>query len=314
MERERGRFRAGVVDQLRGRDEGGQGGHGDDHAVVPGDDVREEGFAEAEVGKDVDGEDALEGGVGGGEDGEAVGETGVVDQDGGMAVGGDDGGDGGEDGGGGGEVARVVVDVGVCWGTVGRPLVSRGIGALGKRTEIICRLLDIEIHDLDILGREEEDDMFPYTIAAPRDDDKILTPVPLVALPVGQDSSVQDAVDPSGQPEVHEHLEGLQGFLMAGGDGLPFAGVAREEEERQTQRRVQHRLFHQTLQGVEGEAFSVFQLSAASKGSSRYTNPRGGATGGWEALFSLFGISKENTCGALNNPWDAKPKAMKLFI
>ena len=77
----------------------------------------------------------------------------------------------------------------------------------GRRTEIVCRLLDVEDHDFNVPGCKKKDNMFPYSITASGDDHKILAPVPLVTFPIIQYTSVQNAIEPSRQPKVYEYLQ-----------------------------------------------------------------------------------------------------------
>jgi hypothetical protein len=105
-----------VIDHARGDGVAGEGGYGDDHAVVGGDHGREEGAGERVVGEGVDGEGEADVGIAGVEEGFAAGEAGVVDEDcGGCAEAGGDGGGGGGDCGGRGDVAVEVMDVRRGW-------------------------------------------------------------------------------------------------------------------------------------------------------------------------------------------------------
>ena len=67
MEGEGGGLAGAVVDEAGYGDVGGEGGDGQDQAVVGSDHGGEEGTGEAVVGEGVDGEEAREGGVGGGD-------------------------------------------------------------------------------------------------------------------------------------------------------------------------------------------------------------------------------------------------------
>ena len=92
-----GRFGGAVVYETRDGDEAGEGGDGDDGAVVCGGDGGEEFTREAVMGEGIYGKDAREEGVGRREYRVGVRDAGVKDEDCGVAVGGAEGlGDGGD--------------------------------------------------------------------------------------------------------------------------------------------------------------------------------------------------------------------------
>ena len=74
-----------IVDHVGDGEPGGEGGDGDDHAVVGRDHMREERLDDPEVGKGVDVEGEADVTGAGVEESLAAGDTGIVDDDGGVA-------------------------------------------------------------------------------------------------------------------------------------------------------------------------------------------------------------------------------------
>jgi hypothetical protein len=130
---------------------------------------------------------------------------------------------------------------------------------LGRRT-FISKLLHIQHGNLNPLLRQQMHHNLPNPVAPARHNHNFLAPHVRVALEVVRHGIVKPPAHLLQQAKHHQRLEVLPCRRVAGGCAPAFERVFAREQQREREKRVEGRVFHEARERVAGEAWGRVSL------------------------------------------------------
>lgn len=130
----------------------------------------------------------------------------------------------------------------------------------GNRT-FVREFLHVQNGNLDALLGQQVDDDLSDTIATSRHDDNLLAPHICVVAPVVGHCFVKPCAHASQHAQPREHFEVLQETAMLFAEDVALCGVAREEDQRKGERRVERRVAEEARDSVARHTCKLCQQS-----------------------------------------------------